>query len=152
MAGPNQQNASYVNSPRDFQTLIQLISDLNSVESCCTFKKLWDSVTFSSSFVQKVFNSQLKLAKPTTIYLCLDSVLPYALSTCVFGLKLLSWFVCCFWRWCFYFDVVFSEITSLPVVECMLRFAACPNTRLSNLATVFLEVSILLNKCLLWFQ
>ncbi|KAK7100911.1 armadillo repeat-containing protein 7-like [Littorina saxatilis] len=32
-----------------------------------------------------------------------------------------------------------AEITSLPVVECMLRFAACPNTRLSNLATVFLE-------------
>ncbi|XP_076462901.1 armadillo repeat-containing protein 7-like [Babylonia areolata] len=32
-----------------------------------------------------------------------------------------------------------ADITILPVVECMLRFAACPNTRLSNLATVFIE-------------
>ncbi|KAL8597836.1 hypothetical protein ACOMHN_061369 [Nucella lapillus] len=32
-----------------------------------------------------------------------------------------------------------ADITILPVVECMLRFAACPNTRLGNLATVFLE-------------
>ena len=37
--------------------------------------------------------------------------------------------------------VNFAEITGLPVVECMLRFAACPNPRLSNLATVFLEAS-----------
>ncbi|KAK7476080.1 hypothetical protein BaRGS_00015840 [Batillaria attramentaria] len=32
-----------------------------------------------------------------------------------------------------------AEITALPVVECMLRFADCPDKRLSNLATVFLE-------------
>ncbi|PVD22912.1 hypothetical protein C0Q70_16172 [Pomacea canaliculata] len=31
-----------------------------------------------------------------------------------------------------------SEITALPVVECMLRFAACPNSRLRNLAQIFL--------------
>lgn len=36
----------------------------------------------------------------------------------------------------------FLEITSLPVVECMLRFSQSKNKRLSNLAQVFLQVRI----------
>ncbi|KAH9515443.1 Armadillo repeat-containing protein 7 [Bulinus truncatus] len=32
-----------------------------------------------------------------------------------------------------------KEITSLPVVECMLRFSQCNNKQLSNLAQVFLQ-------------
>lgn len=32
-----------------------------------------------------------------------------------------------------------ADITCLPIVECMLRFSESTNTRLSNLAKVFLE-------------
>lgn len=32
-----------------------------------------------------------------------------------------------------------SELTSLPVVQCMLRFSLSTNTRLRNLAQIFLE-------------
>ncbi|XP_013773555.1 armadillo repeat-containing protein 7-like isoform X2 [Limulus polyphemus] len=32
-----------------------------------------------------------------------------------------------------------KDITSLPVIDCMLRFSEAPARRLSNLATVFLE-------------
>ena len=35
-----------------------------------------------------------------------------------------------------------TDITSLPVVECVLRFSQSKNRRLSNLAKVFLEVSV----------
>ena len=53
--------------------------------------------------------------------------------------------------WCHSFDAsavlqvltnidIISEITCLPVVECMLRFSQSKNKRLSNLAQVFIEV------------
>ena len=35
-----------------------------------------------------------------------------------------------------------AEITSLPVVECMLRFSQSKNKRLSNLSQVFLQVNL----------
>ncbi len=36
--------------------------------------------------------------------------------------------------------VSFSEITALPIIDAMLRFAQSSNTQLSNLATIFLQV------------
>jgi len=38
------------------------------------------------------------------------------------------------------FIIFFPEITSEPVVDCMERFTTSLNTRLSNLAKVFLKV------------
>ncbi|KAI0242452.1 Armadillo repeat-containing protein 7 [Lamellibrachia satsuma] len=39
-----------------------------------------------------------------------------------------------------------SEITSLPIIDAMMRFSSSNNTRLSNLATVFLQIAISNNK------
>ena len=43
---------------------------------------------------------------------------------------------------CDWFCPMTSQITSLPIVDAMLRFSQSENVRLSNLASVFIQVSL----------